>query len=148
MPEQLLPNAFQLQDSSGIWRCDPVQAMVLAFIIVPIGLATLCITLGSIGRLLRRDTSSRSAVRTAGNRSELAQQLETAVRFKSGRSMLRHPKANAGSEFCRRHQRRATSKSAATARPWNPQEMIRERLEVTKRDLVQGAHVNARNRST
>jgi len=138
MPEQLLPNAFQSQDYSGIWGGDPVLAMVLTFIIVPIGLAVLCIALDSIGRLLRKNTSSRLADRTVRNRFEPAQQLQTAARFKSRRYTLRHPKANAGSEFRRRHRRRARrSKSAATAPPWNSQEMIRERLEVTKRDLVQ-----------
>lgn len=42
MPEQLLPNGFQSQDSTGIWGRDPVLVVVLTFIIVPIGLAILC----------------------------------------------------------------------------------------------------------
>jgi hypothetical protein len=104
MQAQFLPNGYQSPDLRGIWGCDPILPMVLTFIIVPIGLAILCIALDSIGRILRGNASSRSNVRLAKNRFEVAQQPQTVVRLEWRRRTLRHPKANGVREFPRRHR--------------------------------------------
>ena len=48
MPEQIL-----LQDLAGIWA-NPILPMVLAFIVVPIGLALLCVGSAYMGQILGR----------------------------------------------------------------------------------------------
>jgi len=79
MPQQFLPNVFQSQESSGIWGFDPILAMVLAFILVPIALAILFLALQACGQLLRGSACGRPAIRQAKDRFEVLPQLRTAA---------------------------------------------------------------------
>ena len=83
MPEQFLPNVFQSRDSPGIWGFDPLLAMPLAFIIVPIAIAILLLALQACGRLLRGKTSGRRATSQPRSRFELLQQPQTSGRRRS-----------------------------------------------------------------
>jgi len=106
MPEQYVPNVFQSDDSVGIWQFDPGLAMILAFVIVPIAMAILCLALQACGRLLRGGAAGRLATSQAKNRFEVPQHLQTAARLERRRCTAPQLKAHAAYQFRRIRRRR------------------------------------------
>src|SRR5690349_15666475 len=92
MPEQLLPDVFQSQDSWRILGFDPFLLMVLAFTVVPLALAVLALSTGAIARLMQGSSFDQSATRLVGNRFMAGQRQRAGrlVRFElaSPRSKL------------------------------------------------------------
>jgi hypothetical protein len=107
MPDQFLPDAFQSQDSSGIWGFDPVLLMILSFTVVPIALAILVLTLGALGRLLRGDGPCQSTTRPAENRFKVVRPPQTTARLETRRWMAPPLKVNRVWQFRGRHRRGA-----------------------------------------
>ncbi len=107
MPEQLFPNEFPQPGSPDFWGFDPVQAMVLSFIIVPLGLTVLVLTVGTIGRLLRGNVSSQSTVGLLRNRFDVVQRLQTETRFERRRFAASQLRPNAARHFHQSHRRGA-----------------------------------------
>ena len=107
MPEQLLPELLQSQDSWGIWGIDPILAMVLAFTVVPLALAILILTLGSLGRLLCRADCDPPATALTKNRFA-AHQRQSAGRLHRRGWTAPAPNANAVSPLRHRPGARRT----------------------------------------
>ena len=104
MPDQILPNGFQPQDSPGIWGWDPALVMALSFVIVPIALAILVLAFQAVGRLLRGNASSPSAPALANDRFELIQRHRPIPRLEVRRYTAPRLKANTIWQFCRRRR--------------------------------------------
>lgn len=107
MPEQLLSDVFQSQDSWGSWGFDPILVMVLAFTVVPIIIAILALACGILGRFLRGDGFNQSGISPATNPLAIERQSPTAVRRAWYRDTAPHLTANAIRQFPRRHRRSA-----------------------------------------
>ena len=118
MPEQFLPNPFQPKDSPDLWWCDPALVMMLSFVVVPIALAALFLSLQAVGRLLCGigDASSRSPGRPAKSRFEVAWRTQVEVRPEHRRFTAHHPGANAAWQF-RRGARRGARRRLTEWRP-------------------------------
>src|ERR1700730_18656152 len=104
MPEQFFPAVLQAQDSSEIWGWDPVLVMVMSFIVVPIALAVLVLTLGALGRLLRGDGSCQSPTRLPENRFRVVRQLHTDTRLERRRYLAPQLRVNTVCEVRRGHR--------------------------------------------
>jgi hypothetical protein len=114
MPE-LFPNEFPSQSSSDIWGFDPVQVMMLLFIIVPIGIAVLVLTFGTLGRLLSGSRSSESIATTAKKRFDVSRRLQTETNLVGRRLMASRLNDSAVCPFHRRH--RLTIRQTRECRP-------------------------------
>jgi hypothetical protein len=53
VPEPFFPEVFPSQDSLWTWPCNPGLAIALAFVVVPVALAILCLVLQFACDLLR-----------------------------------------------------------------------------------------------
>jgi hypothetical protein len=110
MPQQFFPYVFQSHDPSGIWYSDPALAMVLAFILVPIGLAIVWLTIELIGRLLRENPSIQAPRTPSRNRITATQRLQIPARLDWRRHAPRHPKVSRARAF-RNSNRRSVRRS-------------------------------------
>ena len=102
MSEEFLPSVYQ--DSLKIWGCDPVLAMVWAFILLPIALAIIVVSLEALGRFLRVNPSPRSSIKLSKNRFEMRHQSQAAARLGLRRFTAPHLKANRVWQFRPRHR--------------------------------------------
>ena len=107
MPEQLFPNEFPQVGSPDFLGFDPVLVMVLSFIIVPVGLAVLVLTVGAVGQLLCGNASSPSTAGLHRNRFDVAQRFQTETRFERRRFAASQLRPNAARHFRQSHRRGA-----------------------------------------
>jgi len=95
MPAQfspIVPNTFQSLDSAQLWTCDPVLVIVLAFVLVPIGLAILMLVLQAFA-LLSSNTSCRRNTRNVVHRAGVLRSTRSTSRLNWRSSGQRKGKA-------------------------------------------------------
>jgi len=79
--QELFTTEFPSQGSSDLWGFNLGLAMVLAFIIVPVGLAALVVIAGAVGRLLSAMTRAQSNPGPVTTRFDLSRGIGSRIRF-------------------------------------------------------------------